>query len=54
MLEQIRKKDKDIPFIICAGSSKQEYIIESKKKGAQGCTGKPDELVELVIKNLLN
>ncbi|MBQ7432856.1 MAG: response regulator [Lachnospiraceae bacterium] len=54
LLEQIRKKDKDIPFIIYAGSSKQEYIIESKKKGAQGCTGKPDELVELVIKNLLN
>ncbi|MBD5404706.1 MAG: hypothetical protein HDR55_06950 [Treponema sp.] len=53
MLEEIRKNDKEIPFIIYAGSKRKEHIDEAIKRGAQGCTNEPGELIDLVIKNLL-
>lgn len=54
LLNEIRKTDKQIPFIIYAGSKKQEHINETYKRGGQGCTNDPAELINLVIKNLLN
>lgn len=54
LLYEIRKKDKKIPFIIYAGSKKKEHINETLKRGGQGCTNSPSELIDLVIKNLLN
>lgn len=54
LLDAIRKNNKKIPFIIYAGSKKQEHINETLKKGGQGCTNSPGELIDLVIKNLLN
>lgn len=54
LLEIIRKKNCKIPFIIYAGSRKQEHVMEALKRGAQGCTNNAGELIDLVIKNLLN
>ena len=54
LLDAIRKNDKKIPFIIYAGSKKQEHKNETLKRGGQGCTNSPSELIDLVIKNLLN
>lgn len=54
LLNEVRKKNKKIPFIIYAGSRKPEHIKETLKKGGQGCTNTPSELIDLVIKNLLN
>lgn len=54
LLDAIRKNNKEIPFIIYAGSKKQEHKEETLKRNGQGCTNSPKELVDLVIKNLLN
>lgn len=54
LLDEIRKTNKEIPFIFYAGSRKQEHINETLKRGGQGCTNSPTELIDLVIKNLLN
>lgn len=53
LLEEIRKNNKEIPFIIYTGSNRKEYVNEATKYGAQGCTNDPWELTNLVIKNLL-
>ncbi|MDE6851273.1 MAG: response regulator [Lachnospiraceae bacterium] len=54
LLDAIRKNNKKIPFIIYAGSKNQAHINETLKRGGQGCTNSPRELIDLVIKNLLN
>ena len=54
LLNEVRKKNKKIPFIIYAGSKRSEHIKETLEKGGQGCTNTPSELIDLVIKNLLN
>lgn len=54
LLDAIRKTNNKIPFIFYAGSRKQEHINETLKRGGQGCTNNPGELIDLVIKNLLN
>ncbi len=53
LLDQIRKNKNETPFIVYAGSSKEEYKNEISKRGGQGYTNKPRELIDLVIKNLL-
>lgn len=53
LLEQVRKIDKDIPFIIYSVSREQKHIQEAITRGGQGCTNDSSELVDLVIKNLL-
>lgn len=53
LLEQIRELDKNIPFIIYAGSNSSEHIKQTIEKGGQGCTNDLSELIDLVIKNLL-
>lgn len=54
LLDEIRKTNGEIPFIIYMGSRTQDYINETLQRGGQGCTDSPGELVDLVIKNLLN
>ena len=54
LLDLVRKNDKKIPFIIYAGSKQEKHINETLKRGGQGCTNDPGELIDLVIKNLLN
>lgn len=34
LLEEIRKNDKEIPFIIYAGSKRKEHVDEAIKRGA--------------------
>lgn len=54
LLDEIRKIDKKIPFIIYAGSRNEEHINETFNHGGQGCTNASGELVDLVIKNLID
>ncbi|MCH5279183.1 MAG: response regulator [Christensenellaceae bacterium] len=54
LLEEVRKFDKQIPYIIYAGSRREEHINETLRRGGQGCTNIPSELIDLVIRNLLN
>ena len=53
LLDQIRKNNNETPFIIYAGSSKEEYKNEILKRRGQGYTNSPRELIDLVINNLL-
>ena len=52
LLKEVRKKDKQIPFFIYAGSNLLEHKIEAQAKGAQGCTNRPDELIDLVTAHI--
>jgi two-component system response regulator AtoC len=49
-LEEIRKRDKEIPIIIITSSSTQEAAIEAIAKGANEYVLKPFEWAELKIK----
>jgi CheY-like chemotaxis protein len=49
-LEEIRKKDKEIPIIIITSSSTQEAAIEAMAKGASEYILKPFEWAELKSK----
>lgn len=53
LLDKIRKLNSSIPFIIYGGSKKEEHIKETIRRGGQGCTNNPIELVDLVITNML-
>ena len=53
LLDKVRKTNKSIPFLIYAGSRKEEHIKETIRRGGQGCTNDPTELVNLVISNML-
>jgi CheY-like chemotaxis protein len=48
LLKEVRKKDKQIPYFIYAGSNLAEHKIEAQEKGAQGSTNRADELIDLV------
>ena len=54
LLDSIRQSKCDVPLIFYAGSRHPAHIEETLKHGGQGCTNDPTELVDLVIKNLLN
>jgi DNA-binding response OmpR family regulator len=49
-LEEIRKKDNQIPIIMITSSSTQEAVIEAIAKGANDYVLKPFEWVELKAK----
>lgn len=53
LLDKIRKNNKEIPFIVYAGSSKEEYKNEILKRGGQDYTNTPRELIDAVINTLL-
>lgn len=53
LLKEIRRQNKEIPFIIYAGSNSPMHIQETLRQGGQGCTNNPIELIDMVIKNLL-
>ena len=53
LLDNIRKNNKEIPFIVYAGSSKEEYKNEILKRGGQDYTNTPRELIDAVINTLL-
>jgi CheY-like chemotaxis protein len=54
LLDRIRATDPHTPFLIYAASRQPEHIAETLKHGGQGTTNLADELVDLVIRHLLN
>lgn len=49
LLEKIRASGDVTPFVIYAGSRAPEHVVESRRRGAMGCTNRPDELFEYVM-----
>lgn len=49
LLRALRKMGIQIPYVIYAGSDRQEHKLQARSEGAQGSTNNPVELFELVI-----
>ena len=52
LLDTLRKSGDQTPFIIYAGSRAPEHRAEARRRGAVGCTNRPDELFEMVLRAL--
>ncbi len=52
LLGKLRDLGDTTPYIIYAGSRDAEHVAESRKRGALGCTNRPDELFEYVLSAL--
>ncbi|MDQ2841337.1 MAG: response regulator [Acidobacteriota bacterium] len=52
LLDKVRAEGNQTPFIIYAGSREPEHVAESLRRGADGCTNRPDELFEMVLSAL--
>jgi CheY-like chemotaxis protein len=52
LLQALRAKDAQTPFLIYAGSNAPEHRLEAAQRGAQGVTDRPDELFEMVVRAL--
>ncbi|PWB90394.1 response regulator [Methylocystis sp. MitZ-2018] len=53
LLAKLKDLRVTVPYIIYAGSRDAEHVAESRKRGALGCTNRPDELFEYVLSALL-
>jgi CheY-like chemotaxis protein len=49
LLDKLRESGNRTPFIIYAGSGAAEHRAEARRRGAMGCTNRPDELFEMVL-----
>lgn len=49
LLDALRSRGDQTPFIIYSGSRAPEHIAEARSHGALGCTNRPQELVEMVL-----
>ena len=49
LLEALRNKGDQTPFIIYASSRAPEHIAEANLRGGQGTTNRPDELFDMVL-----
>ncbi len=52
LLDKLRAMGDNTPFIIYAGSRTAEHQAEARGHGAIGCTNRPDELFEMVLRAL--
>lgn len=52
LLDKLRAAKNQTPFIIYAGSRAPEYQAEARRRGAIGCTNRPNELFEMVLSTL--
>jgi CheY-like chemotaxis protein len=52
LLDALRKRGDQTPFIIYAGSRSPEHVAEARRHGAVGCTNRPQELIEMVLEVL--
>lgn len=52
LLENLWTSGDRTPFIIYAGSRAPEHRAEARRRGAVGCTNRPDELFEMVLSAL--
>ena len=53
LLDQLRKRDRETPFFIYAGSSAPEHKQETAKHLGQGCTNNAQELFQMVMRAVL-
>ena len=49
LLDKMRSSGDTTPLVFYAGSRAPEHIAESRRRGAMGCTNRPDELFEYVL-----
>lgn len=49
LLDQLRASGNRTPFIIYAGSRSPEHQAEARRRGAVGCTNRPNELFQMVL-----
>ena len=49
LLDKLRSRGDQTPFIIYAGSRDPEHVAESRRRGAIGCTNNANELFEMVL-----
>jgi CheY-like chemotaxis protein len=49
LLDMLRKSGDQTPFIIYAGSRAPAHRAEARRRGAIGCTNRPNELFEMVL-----
>jgi len=52
LLDKLRSEGDRTPFVIYAGSRSPEHVRESLRRGAQGCTNSPQELIMIVTRIL--
>jgi CheY-like chemotaxis protein len=52
LLDKLRESADRTPLIIYAGSRAPEHRAEARRRGAIGCTNRPDELFEMVLSAL--
>jgi CheY-like chemotaxis protein len=52
LLDALRNSGDGTPFVIYASSRAAEHIAEARRRGALGCTNRPQELVEYVLQGL--
>lgn len=53
LLDELRKRDRETPFFIYAGSAALEHRQETSRHLGQGCTNDPQELFQLVMRAVL-
>lgn len=53
LLDMIRAQGNTTPFIIFAGSSDPQHVLETQQHGGQGCTNMTTELVDMIFMTLL-
>jgi CheY-like chemotaxis protein len=51
LLEKMRQLGQRTPFLIYSGSKKPEHVAEAQKRGAQGATNDPEELLDLALEH---
>jgi CheY-like chemotaxis protein len=49
LLDELRSHGDRTPFIIYAGSRSPEHQAEARRRGAVGCTNRPNELFKMVL-----
>lgn len=49
LLDKLRTSGDRTPFIIYAGSRSPDHQAEARRRGALGCTNRPNELFEMVL-----
>jgi CheY-like chemotaxis protein len=49
LLDKIRAAGNTTPYVIYAGSRAPENVAEARRRGAMGCTNRPDELFDYVL-----
>lgn len=52
LLDKLRSEGDQTPFIIYAGSKVPEHLAEARRRGAVGCTSRPNELFKMVLSAL--